>query len=424
MQFGKSKLQYSLLLVLLAWSVLAQSLISGYQIYAQHRGAGAGSLPFHVGEDSLELQGSSSQLRSMGLQPGDELVAIDGEPITGYRQLERKRFQMKPGQSVAITVRREMPGHEVKMMHMVVPVHIPSRHVLSWIFTIVMYTFLPVFSLLLGYWVAISRPRDKLAWLTLAVLASFSQLTPGNFFGLNPPWLHIVVGYRTLLSNTWPLWIMLFGLYFPRPFPILRRHRYLPYLLAIPFAILLAVDFYTDLYDATQIEAIRDLARFEKAMEDPLQIFFIACIGSFLVSLAIKLRLSKQRDMRRRLQWLLVGSAAALIPSILLEFLLSILEWRLPAWFVVSSILVIVLFPLTLAYVIIVQRAMEVRVAIRIGVQYALARGGLNVTKVFLSASIVVMTVKLALNAAGPVAATVVIAIAVGLLMVLGRVGN
>src|SRR5690348_14270220 len=122
MQFGKSKLQYSLLLVLLAWSVVAQSLISGYQIYAQRRGAGAGSLPFRVGEDSLELQGSSSQLPSMGLQPGDELVAIDGEPIFGYRQLERKRFQMKPGQSVAITVRREMSGHEVKMMHMVVPV--------------------------------------------------------------------------------------------------------------------------------------------------------------------------------------------------------------------------------------------------------------------------------------------------------------
>ena len=95
----------------------------------------------------------------MGLEPGDELVAIDGEPITGYRQLERKRFQVKAGQNVAITIKREMPGGTPKMMHMVVPVHSRARNTLSWIFAVVMYTFLPVFSLLLGYWVAMSRPR-------------------------------------------------------------------------------------------------------------------------------------------------------------------------------------------------------------------------------------------------------------------------
>ena len=181
MQFGKSRLQYSLLFVLLAWSVIAQSIISGYQIYAQHRGAGAGSMPFRVSEDSLELQGSNSQLRSMGLKPGDELVAIDGEPITGYRQLERKRFQVKAGQNVAITIQREMPDGTPKMMHMVVPVHSRARNTLSWIFTVVMYTFLPVFSLLLATGWRCHGRRDKLAWLTLAVLASFSQLIPGLF---------------------------------------------------------------------------------------------------------------------------------------------------------------------------------------------------------------------------------------------------
>jgi sigma-B regulation protein RsbU (phosphoserine phosphatase) len=424
MQFGKLKLQYSLLFALLAWSVIAQSLISGYQIYAQRRGAGAGSLPFRVGEDSLELQGSLSQLRRFGLEPGDELMAIEGEAIAGYRQLERKRFQMTPGQSVSITIRREKPGAAPQMIHMVIPVHTPSRHALNWVLTLVMYTFLPVFSLLLGYWVAMSRPRDKLAWLTLAVLASFSQVVPGTFFALNAPWLQIVIGYRTLLSNTWPLWIMLFGLYFPRPFPALRRHRYIPYLLAVPFVILLGVDFYTDLYDATRIAAIRDLAQFEKQLEQPLGIFFMLCTASFFVSITLKLQRTRQRDARRRMQWLLVGSAAALIPWLMLGFFLNILDWRLPPSVVVTSALAIVLFPLTLAYVIVVQRAMEVRVAIRTGVQYALARGGLSITRIILSISIIVMAVKLALDAAGPVSATVLIGIAVGLLLVLGRLGD
>lgn len=423
MRFGRSKLQYSVLFALLAWSVIAQALISGYQIYAQHRGAGAGSLPFRVAEDSLELEGTSSRLRSMGLEPGDELVAIEGDPISGYRQLERKRFQMKPGQSVSITIRRYTPSGP-QLMQKVIPVHSPSRHRLNWIFTLVMYTFLPVFSLLLGYWVALSRPRDRLAWLTFAVLASFTQLTPGNFFALDPPWLQMVVGYRTLLSNTWPLWIMLFGLYFPRPFPILRRYPYIPYLLALPFAALLVLDLYTDLYNASNIKAIRNIAHFEKAIADPLQLFFMGCTASFLVMIGLKLNRTRQRDTQRRLKWLLVGSAAALIPPLILEFLLNILEWSLPSWIVVPSILAIVLFPLTLAYVIVVQRAMEVRVAIRIGVQYALARGGLDVTRVLLSAWIIILSVTLALRATGPVKAAVLIGIAVALLLMLRRLAD
>lgn len=424
MLFGKSKVQYSLLFLLLAWSAIAQSIISGYEIYAQNRGAGSASLLFHVAEDSLRLQGSSSQMAHIGLRPGDELVAIEGELIHGYRQLERKRFQFRPGQQVAVTIRRQPEGQPPKMMHMMVPVHEPARHALRWIFTVVMYTILPAFSLLLGYWVALSRPRDALAWLTLAVLASFSQLVPGNFFGLDAPWLQIVVGYRSLLSNTWPLWIMLFGLYFPKPFPIFRKRRYIPYLLAIPFALLLVVDFYTDYYDATRIEAIQNLARVEKALEDPLSIFFMACTGSFLVSIALKLRRSRQPDARRRLQWLLVGSAAALIPSLLLEFLLNILEWKLPGWYVTASILAITLFPLTLAYVIVVQRAMEVRVAVRLGVKYALARSGLIVLRILLSSLIIVTAIKLALNATGPGSASVLIGIAVVLLLVLGKAGR
>jgi phosphoserine phosphatase RsbU/P len=424
MTFGKSKLQYSILFVLLAWSAIAQTIISGYQIYAQHRGTGSASMLFHVAEDTLRLEGSSSQLRHMGLQPGDELVAIEGEMIHGYRQLERKRFQFKPGQNVAVTIRRQADGQPPKIMRLVVPVHEASLHTLRWIFTVVMYTILPAFSLLLGYWVALSRPRDRLAWLTLAVLASISQLIPGNFFALEEPWLQIVVGYRSLLSNTWPLWIMLFGLYFPKPFPALRKHRYIPYVLAVPFALLLAVDFYTDYYDATHIEAIQNLARIETALEQPLSIFFMICTLSFLVSIALKLQRSRQPDARRRLQWLLVGSAAALIPWLLLELILEILEWKLPGWYVTVSILSIILFPLTLAYVIVVQRAMEVRVALRLGVRYALARSGLIVLRILLSALIIVMAIKLALNATGPVRASVLIAIAVALLVVLGRAGK
>jgi phosphoserine phosphatase RsbU/P len=47
------------------------------------------------------------------------------------------------------------------------------------------------------------------------------------------------------------------------------------------------------------------------------------------------------------------------------------------------------LFPVTLAYVIVVHRAMDVRVVIRQGLQYALARGGIRVLQIVLTIAVV-----------------------------------
>ena len=56
----------------------------------------------------------------------------------------------------------------------------------------------------------------------------------------------------------------------------------------------------------------------------------------------------------------------------------------MPAWFAIFSLLVLLLFPLTMAYVIVVHRAMDVSVVIRQGLQYALARNGIKILQFFL----------------------------------------
>ena len=50
-----------------------------------------------------------------------------------------------------------------------------------------------------------------------------------------------------------------------------------------------------------------------------------------------------------------------------------------PFWIAVSSLLLMLLFPLTMAYVIVVHRAMDVGVVLRQGLQYALAENGVRV---------------------------------------------
>lgn len=425
MPFHKARPQYLLLSLLLIWSAIAQVAISGYQIFSASRSKQTGILPFHVdlGGDSLKLRSRGDELRQIGLLPGDELVALNGELVTGFRQLERRRFSWQPGQHVRVTVRREGSGG-TQTLDRIVSVRIPHRGALDWTFTIVLYTIVPIFSLILGFFVAFSRPRDRLAWLTLAMMAAFSQLGPANFFGLPDPWMELVIGYRSLMTNTWPLWVMLFGMYFPSPFEFLRKHKWPPVLLSIPFLVLLVVDIYTDIYDASRIASIRRLAEIESHFENPIRIFFIVCIVSFFVSIAIKLASSRTPDARRRLQWLLIGSATALLPSLALQALQTMFQIEVPFGYWASSILAITLFPLTLAYVIVVQRAMDVRVAIRIGVKHAFARGGITALRIILSAIVILLAVDLVSESSGLVASIVLLTLSIGLLALVARMGT
>ena len=60
------------------------------------------------------------------------------------------------------------------------------------------------------------------------------------------------------------------------------------------------------------------------------------------------------------------------------------LQGAVPAWYFWTCVVLFIFFPLSLAYVIVVQRAMDVRILLRQGTQYALARGTLNGVSVVL----------------------------------------
>ncbi len=53
----------------------------------------------------------------------------------------------------------------------------------------------------------------------------------------------------------------------------------------------------------------------------------------------------------------------------------------------------LILFPLTLAYVLIVQRAMDVRVLLRLGTRYAAAQGSVYLIEIVIAASVVWLAV-------------------------------
>jgi sigma-B regulation protein RsbU (phosphoserine phosphatase) len=73
-------------------------------------------------------------------------------------------------------------------------------------------------------------------------------------------------------------------------------------------------------------------------------------------------------------------------------------EGIFPPWLVLSSLSLMLLFPVTLAYVIVVHRAMDVRVVIRQGLQYGLATTGTRVLQVLLGFVVLWTAINLSLD--------------------------
>ena len=163
--------------------------------------------------------------------------------------------------------------------------------------------------------------------------------------------------------------MVLFGIYFTSRWRIDARYPWIKWLLIAP---LVAQTLFTMAMQTGMSESYRTV--------EPLVDTFsrrgpagtvagLLGIVLFFVAIGSKSRdPDNDKDARRRFRLLLWGSAVSLIPlSCLLVFLL-IYGFRDNLWSAVPTMLTL-LFPVTIAHVIVVHRAMDVRVAIRQGVQ-------------------------------------------------------
>lgn len=82
---------------------------------------------------------------------------------------------------------------------------------------------------------------------------------------------------------------------------------------------------------------------------------------------------------------------------------------------------IVFLFPLTMAYVIVVHRAMDVRVVVRQGLQYVLARGGIRLIQLTLLVAIALAATALLSGGAGFVRITIVVTAVAAVLALAGR---
>ena len=338
--------------------------------------------PFETGNDGQSLTRLAKETETAGLHKGDVLLALNGDPFTGYEQIHVLRQSRKVGDVLSVTVRSvDGRAHTAN-------VRLAARQGPDWgpgAMTVFLLPVLgvPLLGLLIGYWVVAARPRDLNAWLVLALLI-FPESAFGNLdFKFWPaPW-YLVLAVWNVVAQLFAFPALLwFGFLFPEKWRVDRRY---PWLKWIVLALWIA-DFLFNLYlYAGQLFDVRSIQRFNATqvwVDRGTATLEMLCILLFLAALLDKLRSASTADARRRMRVLTLGSCLSLGPLMLIFSIVPLFgsDPHHGNWFM-AIMPFIVLFPLTLAYVVIVQRVMDVRILLRMGTKYLLARATLLVVE-------------------------------------------
>jgi sigma-B regulation protein RsbU (phosphoserine phosphatase) len=323
---------------------------------------------------------------------GDRVLSIDSEPVSGTHDIMRILYEHRPGDVVTIAVQHQ--GQTVERRVRL------QRHVQSTWFMLLCFLALPWLSIPLGFWVAALRPRDLRAWLMLGILLGMSQLIRNA--NIDPRGWPVPIAlpgwvFHVLALNAWAPCMLMFGIYFPHRWRVDERVPWGKWLLLAPLA-------YTALADSTHDAALFwSLAAptWLPALPNWLQLApTLITLSLFFVAISFKFRdPGLPSDDRRRLKLLYAGCTAAMTPFFLLwMYSMIVLHREGPPDNPITGLALaaFILFPLTMAYVVVVERAMDVRMVIRQGLQYALARRGVRVIQIVITSAVLFTAFSLA----------------------------
>lgn len=333
------------------------------------------------------------EAEAAGVAKGDIVVAVDGRPLENESHIRRAVFWKKPGETLVL--RLQLSGGSLVEADIRLKAFGGSR---NWDDRVIGF-FLDFFSrwmcLGLGLFVVIVRPADRLAWLVLGMLVSFSFLgttlsSPHNSW---PPALMVLrIVPASVGPITWPMWMLLFGLCFPDPRSKVRLFAWTRWIVIPPAVLLAAVATLLNLLGALGRVDVQPLIEAAKPLSAPVLYSGMACVSVFFANIVYKSRKEPDPDSRRRLKLFYWGAAVTLTPLLFLLVASKIARdfiSKTPEWALLPPLVLLSMFPVVVGYVIVVQRAMDVRVVIRQGLQYALASRGVLVLQAALSVAVV-----------------------------------
>lgn len=309
---------------------------------------------------------------------GDQILALESRPLNAAKEVPEAVAASRPGDTLRLTF-SEPDGRAIER-----DIAIPSQKTRFQQFSqfaiaIALRLLVPLVAMVLGFGVVLIRPSDRNAWLVLCLMLGFvATVHPPEWEGAVPD-LRVVWG--GLWNTVWPIALMLFGIYFPTRSLRDQRWPWIKWVLLILFAAV-GLGYWTIFliwqHDINAAASLRGLA--VRLSYFRIGAWVLATVG-FFANFRRKSAAESSPDGRRRLSILRVGSWLGLGPVLLLAlysfFIRSSLFERVAFALQATALLLLPLFPLTLGYVIVVERAMDLRFVIRMGMKYGLARIGL-----------------------------------------------
>lgn len=377
---------YVFLIPLFAIALLYQITYTVEVIRIEAVGTHVAIVPFTT-HDGL-IDAASKEAEQAGLRPGDRPVSINGIGVTGDRSLHEAVRNSRPGDFIALTV---IPkgGAAAQVIRLPLAPHEnnkPSAE--DWVLAIVL-SLAMLLCAAVGIYAAAVRPHDLRALFFFGLMLATSQMITsiGPYDFPHSLWpLAFLYHLTTVLG--WGLWLILFSLYFPERFGWDVRRPWIKFTFLVPYALwmsLVIVDASSGYWNyQTNYSALKALDRIVDIPVLNVTLVFGLSVTFFCGALGFKLGTTRNRDAKRRLRLLLIGSSVSLIPVGCLVLYNAIVKQNpfnrtSEGIIVIAVVLVFCLFPAMLAYVVVTERAMELRMVIRQGVRYALARGGLRV---------------------------------------------
>lgn len=341
--------------------------------------------PFIADWPDGEIKGLGRGLDAHATPPlkrGDRLVSLNGEPFTTSWQVAQRVNQAGPqGRLDAVVKRGEGDKEETfaSTINLCSFAEIEGSIALRGL-SVFLGIVLPWVCFLVGFWVAAVRPRDPMAWLVLATLLGFAVAawTQPSFLRWGD-WLRIPGSlYAATFGATWPLFFSLFGIHFGGELDWVRRRRWLEWILLGPVAVSATGILVAATIETLDLRVLIPVYRPIVAAQQFAVLFGMAAVSFFFLNVGWKSGLATQADVRRRFRLILGGATLSLSPLLVLvltHFILSRPLESFPVYAILVCLGFLPFFPLTLAYVILVDRAMDVRVAVRQGLRYAATRG-------------------------------------------------
>jgi phosphoserine phosphatase RsbU/P len=380
MQTNLAKLSYLLLALLVAGSSLfyAASTAAAFDSFLN---ADRARPPLDFSDNAHFLVQPLPESRRAGMQAEDQVVSVDGRPFTGMAGLIGQIFHAHPGQTVAILYRSQSGEMHTAHVQLMARRRAPPT-VSFWLINVVLVVIFPAFCLLLGFWAVLARPLERNAWFVLGIMNGVPTFI--GHAGYFPGFLAPFTTFWQIFALQWMfISLILFSIYFPVRSRLDTRFPWVKWLVIVPqIAIGPAISAieYGLLY---LNHSVQPYLFATYPLELAGNVFSAISVCVFIAAVVRKLFTVPAPDARRRLGVVAAGSLLGLGPILILQVTATFspkpLFETVPSWALITVGILFTFFPLSLAYTIIVQRALDLRIILRQGTRYAFARGTLIV---------------------------------------------